>query len=182
MALCRAGLSAQRRPDARNKHLVVKRLFQKIDGAELHGFDRERNIAMAGDDDHRNVDSELLEAPQQVDTAHARHPHVGDDAAKRLDRQRVEKRRGGRVALHLDLRRAQQERQRFAQRFVVVDDMNDCAVSDGIAGLLLGHGGQREGKYRAAAGIGPRRDRAAMRLDDGSRDRQPDAHAMASWS
>jgi hypothetical protein len=83
---------------------------------------------MAGDDDHRHFDAELLDAPQQVDTAQARHPHVGDDAGQALERQRIEKRRGGRVTLRLDVGRAQQEGERFAKRFIVVDDMDDCGL------------------------------------------------------
>src|SRR5580692_531464 len=53
------------------------------------------------------------------------------------------------------------------------------AGSDDIAGFLLGQDRQREREYRAAAGIGPRHDRAAVRLDDGARDRQTDAHALS---
>ena len=50
--------------------------------------------------------------------------------------------------------------------------------SDGIADLLACDRGQGEGEHRSAAGIGADRDAAAMRLDDGARDRQADAHAL----
>src|SRR5262245_4070761 len=53
------------------------------------------------------------------------------------------------------------------------------ALSDGIAEILLGHGPQRETEDRAAAGVGFHADLSAVGLDDGARDRQADAHAVA---
>src|SRR4029077_1680640 len=49
-------------------------------------------------------------------------------------------------------------------------------LSDGIAGLLLGHRPQREAKGRAAGGGGARSHLSAMGLDDGAGNRQADAH------
>src|SRR5262245_47034070 len=53
------------------------------------------------------------------------------------------------------------------------------ALSDGIAEILLGHGPQRETEDRAAAGVGFHADLSTVGLDDGARDRQADAHAVA---
>ena len=61
--------------------VVIEGLFQEIDGADLHRFDRERNVAVAGDHDHRNIGVEFLDAAQQIDAGDIRHAHVGDDAA-----------------------------------------------------------------------------------------------------
>src|SRR5690242_14576800 len=55
---------------------------------------------------------------------------------------------------------------------------NAAAFSDAIAVLLFVDERQREGEDRAAARIWPLRDRAAMRLNNRARDRQPDAHAV----
>src|SRR5215510_9087222 len=51
-------------------------------------------------------------------------------------------------------------------------------TSDGIADFLPVDRAQREAKDRAAGRIGLHPDVAAMRLDDGARDRQADPHAM----
>src|SRR5262249_27862367 len=48
----------------------------------------------------------------------------------------------------------------------------------GIAQILLGHGTQCKAKDRPALRVRLDRDLAAMRLDDGARDRQPDPHSL----
>src|SRR5262245_9381756 len=50
--------------------------------------------------------------------------------------------------------------------------------SDGIVDYLTGNGAQREPEDRAAAWIGLATDLPAMGLDDGTGNRQADAHAM----
>ena len=55
-----------------NDLVAVKRLLKKIGGAELHGFDGKRHIAMPGDDNHRDVDIELRQPFQEVDPARCR--------------------------------------------------------------------------------------------------------------
>src|SRR5437868_485418 len=52
-------------------------------------------------------------------------------------------------------------------------------LSDDTADLLLGHGPQGETKDRSTRGIGSDADLPSMSLDDGSRNRQPDPHAMS---
>ena len=103
MAFGLAVLPAQRRADARQQDLVVKGLFEEIRGADLHGLDRQRHVAVARNHDHRHADLEFLQPAQQLDAAHARHPHVGDDAAGTVFGQRLEKRRGRSVVLNVDL-------------------------------------------------------------------------------
>src|SRR5215469_9618251 len=54
-----------------------------------------------------------------------------------------------------------------------------AAFSEAIAAFLLAYGRQCEAKDGAAPWIWPWRDRAAMRFDDGARNRQTDSHALA---
>src|SRR5262249_60753163 len=56
--------------------------------------------------------------------------------------------------------------------------MRGTMASLGINQILLIHRAQREAKDGAAAGIGLGADPAAMRLDDGARDRKADAHTV----
>ena len=63
--------------------------------------------------------------PQEIDSAHIRHSHVGYDASQRFVRQCVEKCFGRIETLYLKLCRTQQECQRFAKRFIIVNDMHD---------------------------------------------------------
>jgi len=41
--------------DACQQNFVIERLFQKIDGADFHRFDRQRHVALTGDGDYRHV-------------------------------------------------------------------------------------------------------------------------------
>ena len=61
--------------------LLIERLLDEIDGAGLHRLDRERHVAVAGDDDGgkaAGLGSQLL---QQLDAGHVGHAHIGDEAA-----------------------------------------------------------------------------------------------------
>src|ERR1035437_9474745 len=62
LAFGQVGIPAERGPERREQLVVIEGLFQKIDGAELHGFDRERNVSVAGDHDHWNINAEFLDA------------------------------------------------------------------------------------------------------------------------
>ena len=79
---CRRPGAASAALTARQQNFVVERLFQKVDGADLHRLDRQRHVAMAGDDDDRHVDFHFAQSPQQIDAAHSGHAHVGDHAAR----------------------------------------------------------------------------------------------------
>jgi hypothetical protein len=72
---------AKRRPDGGRQQVVVERLLDEVHRANLHRLDGELHVAVAGDDDHRHTDLELLQPMQQIEAADLRHPHVGDDAA-----------------------------------------------------------------------------------------------------
>ena len=75
--------TTQRAADGRQAATSSSNGFSmKVDRAEPHRLDRQRHVAVAGDDDHRHLDPALPQLPQQVDAAHLRHAHVGDDAAR----------------------------------------------------------------------------------------------------
>jgi hypothetical protein len=61
--------------------LVPKRLLQEIERAMLHRFDRHRDVAVAGDKDHRNGGAAHVELVLHFEPGHARHVHVEQQAA-----------------------------------------------------------------------------------------------------
>ena len=91
----------------------------------LHG---ERDIAVSGDDDDRQLDAAPREMSQQLDAIHVRHPHIGHDAAAGLVRRAQESRRGivGRHSYAFGL---EQERHRIPDGVVVVDHVNGIGFS-----------------------------------------------------
>jgi hypothetical protein len=62
--------------------LLVVGLLQEIDGTCTHGLDRQRHIAVPGDEDHRQDRADLVEPLLQLDAAHARHTDVEHQAAR----------------------------------------------------------------------------------------------------
>ena len=62
-----------------------------------------------GNHDDRHGNLAFTQAAQEIDTAHARHPHIGDDAAQVRVGQCFEERRGGGIAQHVKPSGAKQE-------------------------------------------------------------------------
>jgi hypothetical protein len=54
-------------------------LFEEVVGAVAHCLDRHRHIAMASQQDHRQVRVIRLQAFEQLQATHARHTHVAYD-------------------------------------------------------------------------------------------------------
>src|SRR5581483_1207896 len=110
---------AERQLHGSQKYIIVVRLLEKINGSNSHRFDCERDVAMSGNDNHRDTGIHLAQSPQEVDAADVRHSHVGDDAASRENWNVLEKYLGRVVGTHFELGAAQQKFQRFARRVVI---------------------------------------------------------------
>ena len=82
------------RIDYPDKAVVFERLFQKIDGTELHGLDRKRDIAMPGDDHDRELAVERLHALEKFNTVNTGHADIRDHASEGEARKRVEELHG----------------------------------------------------------------------------------------
>ena len=111
-------------------------------------------------------DSVLLQPAQQLEPAHLRHAHIGDDAAG-LDAPDSVRRKARPRCVDLRPRSgaAEQERQRIAHGFVVVDHVHRRAQSPSSdSSLLTAPKGETEDG--AAAGVRLDPDPAAMRFDD----------------
>src|SRR5262249_53034094 len=153
----------ERRSDGREEHLVLERLFEKVDGAKSHRLHGERDISMSRDDDHRHRELELSQSSQQVDTAKLGHPHVGDDAAC-FDRGRNLQEQGGGCVRRPSMP-AEPSWKASASRTASSSSITwTMDLSAGIAEILSGRGSQREAKDRSTAGIGLHRDLSTVGL------------------
>ena len=77
-----AALSAagpiERGLDCAEDRLLVERFLDEVDGAGLHRLDRQRHVAVTGDDDGREVACLGAKLVQQFEPGHVGHAHVGD--------------------------------------------------------------------------------------------------------
>ncbi|MPN18910.1 hypothetical protein SDC9_166275 [bioreactor metagenome] len=142
----------QRRSDGVQQGEVFERLFQEVDGAGLHRPHRVGDVAVAGDEDDRQRPAAPRQFVLQRQAVDAGHADVEDETGKVLqpvERQEVE-RRG--IDLDLHAFGADQAAQRFADRRVVVDDVNGGRGVEG--GFHRGLAGIRKTKREPpAAGL-----------------------------
>ena len=105
---------------------VVERLGQVVESAALHGLDRTADIAVGGDQNHRQVRRAVVDRRHQRQTVHARHApvrhhHVGTVGGQHVERLVPAGRRMARVAGPAE---------RFGQGCghlgLVVDDEDPC--------------------------------------------------------
>ena len=69
-----------------DQHVVIDRLFQKIDGAVFQRGPRGRDVSEGGQHHHRQRDVPLIQHRLQVEAVHSRHLQVGQQAAAPLGR------------------------------------------------------------------------------------------------
>ena len=61
------------------QRLLIERFLDEIDGAGLHRLDRERHVAVTGDDDGGKVAGFGSQLLQELNASHVGHPHIGDE-------------------------------------------------------------------------------------------------------
>jgi len=92
LAAIRAGISFNGLSDELENFVIGIRLFNEVGGTELHGSDRQPNIAVTGNHDHREPDAISFEPAQQGHAIHPRHLEVDDRAIRpimRIPRQEL---------------------------------------------------------------------------------------------
>src|SRR4051812_25553799 len=72
--------------DGAYKHVPHQRLRQELDCSCLHGLDRHRDIAVAGNEDDGQVDPVESDALLQLETIKVRKTHVEYQAARGSNR------------------------------------------------------------------------------------------------
>ena len=111
----------QRPAQAAQQGFRAKGFFQKVVGAIAHGVDRHRHIAVAGQQNHRQVGITTLNLGQQLKAGHAGHAHVAEDHAREVPRQLRQALIGAAEQLHLETRQAQPLLDGAANAAFVVD-------------------------------------------------------------
>src|SRR5579862_1222580 len=62
--------------------LIAERLLQEVERTLLHGLHGHRDVAVPGDEDHRNDRAAQIQLLLQLETAHTGHAHVEYQAAR----------------------------------------------------------------------------------------------------
>ncbi|MCY1297384.1 hypothetical protein D9M70_468210 [compost metagenome] len=102
--------------------LRAERLFQEVVGALAHRLDRHRHVAVAGEEDHRQVAVELLQAFEQGQAVHAGHPHVAQHHPGKVAAEVGQAVRAAGEQLHREAGQLEPLLHRFADAGLVVDD------------------------------------------------------------
>ncbi|MNE19286.1 hypothetical protein D3C80_1123590 [compost metagenome] len=97
-------------------------LFKKVVGAIAHGLDRHRHIAMAGEQDHRQVGIAGLQLFEQLQAVHAGHAHITEDHPGEVHRQLLQAVFGTAEQLHVEAGQAQPLLYGGADAGFIVDD------------------------------------------------------------
>jgi hypothetical protein len=115
----------ERKLDGVEQILVADRLGEELDRARLHGPHRHRDVAVASDEDDRDLDVRLGELGLKVEAADTGQPDVEHQATRDVGLAGLEEL--GRRSEHLDLHphRRQQAPQGVTDGGVVVDDVDD---------------------------------------------------------
>jgi hypothetical protein len=99
-------------------------ILEEVHCADPDRLDRQRHIAMTGDDDDGQGGLHLLDALQKLNAVHVGHATVGDDAARLDLAQAVEEGLGRVIGAHVKVGAPKQELERLPHRLVVVDHMD----------------------------------------------------------
>ncbi len=102
------GIKLQRRDDTIDEFVVVERFLDEIEGAFLECGYGHRHIAVAGQENDRQATPGLEQAVEQLDTAHARHAYVEEQATGQIAMPLCEEFLTGREADVGDAARLQQ--------------------------------------------------------------------------
>ena len=135
--------------DRGRQPLAVEGLGDEVVGPVLDRRDREVDVGVAGDEQHRELRVDRLHPLEELQPGHPRHADVGDDRALEVCVDRRERRLGAVERLHLEARELQHLRRRPAQVGVVVDE-------DDGRGHARPRQLEREGGARALVRLEPR--------------------------
>ena len=111
----------QRAAQAAEQGFGAEGLFQKVVGTITHGLHGHGYIAMAGQQDHRQIRVQLLQPGQQGQAAHARHAHIADNHSGKMRRQPVQTVFGVVEKLHVKAAQAQPLFDGIANTGLIID-------------------------------------------------------------
>jgi hypothetical protein len=108
---------------------VPKRFSQKIPGTGLHRADGYRHVAMAGDENDRNLDLACGQLLLELQPAHAGHADICHEAGDTIRPKCLQKRVGRFEGLVFIAGRLEQQAQRLAHAAIVVDDIDHTFIA-----------------------------------------------------
>ena len=174
--------------DGHEQELVVlERLLDVVEGADLHGRDGRLDRAVGRDDDDRDQGIDPLDPPQDLDAVHPRHEKVEEDDVEGLGGEFLQRLLARARDLDLVALRRQELGQDVVDDRLVVDDVDDAFAAHGRCprrrgGRLPGAVAadrQGDGERRAAADLALDVDAAVVLLDDGVADGQAETGPLA---
>jgi len=118
---------AERARQHREQLLGRAGLFEEVEGPLAHGLDRHRNVALAGEQYHRQVGIHRTGVGQQVKPVAPRHPDIRQDHAGKIGGDMVLGLDEGARRAHLPVRQFQRLHQRLAHRAVIVHNEHGAA-------------------------------------------------------
>jgi len=118
-----AGVELERLDHQVDQVVVVEGLLDEIVGAVLEGRDRHRDVAVAGQEDHRQRAGPLAQGVEAGQAVHAAHADVQHDAAPPVGLPGGQEVLGRGPAAALDSAGLEQPLEGVADCFVVVDDV-----------------------------------------------------------
>ena len=104
--------------------LGIERLFDEVVGPLAHGAHGELHVAMAGDEDDRQVGVDVAHPGEERHPVHARHADVADDDAVEAGRDVVEHGLGRGKAADREAGELERLGRRMADVLLVVDEEN----------------------------------------------------------
>jgi hypothetical protein len=117
----------QRLPDCVYQLVFSYRLREEMNGAGLQGMHSHGNVAMAGKKNDGQRNTGVIHLALQVQSVHAGHVNIQDQAALGLHRVKGKKFQRRPERLHWQAHRFDQPGQPFPDRYVVVDQENRLA-------------------------------------------------------
>ena len=113
-----------------HQHLVqIERLVEVIVGADLHRADGDRRCAVAGDQNHRDINAVFAQALDQIKPVHTRHLKIHQQQAKAVVALKLfEHRRSAADTRDIIAHVAEQLGQQIDDRRFVVGDQDSPVI------------------------------------------------------
>jgi hypothetical protein len=120
----RHAIGFQRLTDRSHEFVLSHRLGQEMNSAGFQSLHGHWDVPMAGEENDGQADTREIHLALQVQTVHARHVDIQDDAPGRLSRFARQKFASGREGTHGESPRFDQSRKPVPNRNIIVDQEN----------------------------------------------------------
>ena len=105
--------------------IEIQWFLHEVESAGFHGVDRHVDFALARDVDYRKVNRTPGHFLMEFETAHFRHTDIGQKASRLTQGVVIQELARGFEGSYIERHGFEQQLERLADAFVVVDDIND---------------------------------------------------------